>query len=980
MDNFNADQRELRITMLGKFELGWGNGRSVETFTSKVAVKNRAILGYLVLNNRSHLREDLASIFWPDKIEKSAKANLRVALNALRNAELSSYLDTQRPEITFNQHAPYWCDVQTFEALITKSRHQPEPDIQSLKKAIDLYEGEFLAGFSQPDLPIFDDWMNSLRLRLDDLAWQALDTIIRWSMKETGDYETGIFYAKRALELAPWRESAYQHLMWLLASNDQRAAALTQYERCREALKTWLDVDEPSPTTEELYVNIREMKSATKPTTVPLPPLRNPEVEAKPPFLAPLLPPFFIGRSEPLARLEQALTAVSSSPRLGIVGMGGIGKTTLALHLAHALRNQFPDGVLWANVVDEQPEEIATQWAAAYGYDLSQQYAGEERLAAVKRLLANKQALLILDDVWAGSKIRYLLPDAGRCAVLITSRMERVVRSVGARPLLLNQFSLESGRSLLLHYVDEERVSADPAAVTEICQLVGNLPLAISIAGSYLAYRPYRTLADFVVQLKQQVKPLDLAEDEQRIRETFEISWKHLDGMQSRLFVLLGLFAGRSFSLRAIHEIAQIAQADIFLVEDRLQELVQLSLLKKEGHRRYRQHALLATFAAEKLGDAPTAKERYVSYFSAFAEAHVTHYKMLQPEWGNLDTAVKFAESTQQWDAVLRLTAVLKDAWFARGRFEQARDAFKIAFHAAVRLEDEPQLARNWLWWGQACLEQGDQAEARKWLQQALDLYDELEDGIGIADAEFELARLDIEQTLPEEAERRLDRVLALRQIHNDEKGVAATLYRFARLRHRQQNNGTASELAIQSAAKQQQIGDQLGRCKTLRLLVFIMIGLKQNEVAQQYAEEALALAEVLDDLGEIAMAKRGLAATCRILGRLEEANRLAEESYASLERMGDRQAMTAVRFLQCLIKRSEEKYEEALLLAEECHDEFTRLQDHLHVAYCLVHQGDFHHIFGARETAVQKWQAALEIAKKLADQEMIDKINGRLL
>jgi tetratricopeptide (TPR) repeat protein len=295
-----------------------------------------------------------------------------------------------------------------------------------------------------------------------------------------------------------------------------------------------------------------------------------------------------------------------------------------------------------------------------------------------------------------------------------------------------------------------------------------------------------------------------------------------------------------------------------------------------------------------------------------------------------------------------------------------------------VRLEDEPQLARNWLWWGVACLEQGDQVEARKWLQQALDLYDELEDGIGIVDAEYELARLDIEETMPEEAERRLNRVLTLRQQHKDEKGIAAALYRFARLRHRQQDNGEASELAIQSAEKQGQIGDQLGRCKTLRLLVFIMIGLKQNEVAQQYARESLALAEALDDLGEIAMAKSGVASTCRILGEMEEANRLATESYAALERMGDRRSMTAVHFLQCLIKRSEEKYDEALLLAEECLDEFIRLKDDLHVAYCLVHQGDFYKIFGDRETAVQKWQAALEIAYKLNNQDMVEKINGR--
>ncbi|MCB9010063.1 MAG: tetratricopeptide repeat protein [Ardenticatenaceae bacterium] len=971
------NRNELRITMLGKFELGWGDGRSHKPFTAKVATKNRALLCYLVLNHRLHQREELARIFWPDNLD--GKPNLRVALNALRNAGLTSYLDTLRPEITFIQQEAYWCDAQIFETLITKSRHQNKPDIPALRKAVALYQGRFLEGFALPELPLFDEWMNSLRLRYEDMMWQALDTIIRWAMKDSAYYEVGVEYAKRALELAPWRETAHQHLMWLLASSGQRDVALTQYERCREALKTLLDVDEPSPTTKELYVNIRQMKSATKPQTVPLPPLHTTLPEDEPPFLAPPLPSLIVGRLASAAELAEALTAVSGLPRLGIVGMGGIGKTTLAIHLAHTLRDHFPDGVLWANVVDEQPEEIATQWAAAYGYDLSQQNSGEERLAVVSRLLATKRALLILDDVWTGSKIRPLLPESGRCAVLITSRAERIVRSVDAEPVLLDKLSPEDGRSLLLSYIDEGRVQDNPAAIAEICELVDQLPLAISIAGSYLAYRPHRTLADFLLQLKKQIKPLDLAEDAQRIRETFELSWRYLEGNQSRLFALLGLFEGHGFSLEAIAEIAQFPRDDIYWIEDRLQELVQLSLLQAEGNHRYRQHGLLANFAQDKLGDDGSAREQFVAYFSAFAETHAAKYALLRPEWANLDTAVRLAEANQQWMAVLRLTAALKDAWFARGRFKQARQAFEIAFQAAIRLEDEPLLARNWLWWGQACLEQGDQAEARKWLQQALDLYDELEDGIGIADAEFELARLDIEQTLPQEAERRLNRVLALRQAQADEKGTAAALYRKARLRHRQQAEENAHELALESVARQQAIGDDLGRCRTLRLLVYIMIGLKQNELALQFAEESLALAEALDDLGEIAMAKKGLASSYHMLNRLEEASQLALESYATLERMADRQSMTAVRFLQCLIKRAEGKFNEAMSLAEECLVEFSHLKDDLHVAFCLTHQGDFHKQWGDMETAVQKWRAALAIAQKMGNDKVAEKINGRI-
>lgn len=970
-------QKELRITMLGKLEFGWGDGRSPKVFTADVALKYRALVCYLILNPRYHQREELATIFWPDKSKKMALANLRVALTALRGAGFSPYLDISKPEIIFNQQADYWCDVPTFESLVEHSRRLPQPDIPALIKAVNLYRGEFLAGFSQPDLAVFEGWMLGLRLRLEELMWYALDTIIQSSMKQTADFETGIRYAMRALELMPWRESAHQSLMWLLASTDQRAAALAQYERCREMLKIHLDA-EPSPTTEELYVNIREMKTPNRSNSRPLPPLRPAADQQGPPFLAPLLPPFFLGRESAVGELAATLTTADKPVRLGIVGMGGIGKTTLALHLAHRLRSNFPDGVLWANVVDEPPEEIATRWAAAYGYDISQQKTSEARLAVIGEILADKHALLVLDDVWAGAKIRPLLPETGRCAVLITSRLERTVLSVAAEPVPLSQFSPENGRQLLLHHVDEKRAMDAPEALDEICTLVGNLPLAIDIAGSYLAFRPHRTLPDFVDQLKQQLKPLDLSDETQRIRETFELSWTYLDETQSRLFALLGLFGGRTFSLEAI---AHIAQMDKYLVEDRLHDLVQLSLLSEgeRGSRRYRQHALLAEFAQEKLSNATPMQARYVSYFADFAAQHAAAYQHLQPEWGNLETAVRYAQSAQLWPMVLHFTAVLKDAWFAQGRFEQARAAFDVAFQAAVRLEDEPQLAQNWLWWGQACLEQGDVDEGRRWLQQALNLYDELADGAGVANAEYELARIDIQQTLHEEAEARLNRVLALRQAHNDELGRAAALYRLARLRHRQGNDEAARALAEDAATRQRAAVDSLGHCRTLRLLVFILIPLNQLDLAQEYAEGSLRLAQSLQDLGEIAMAQKGLAFVYRLLDRFDEAHALANQSQASLVRMGDRQSAAEVCFLRCLIFRSEGKIAEAMQLIEECLAAFTRLNDALHMTYCLIHLGDFYNIFEDRATAVQKWHEARQIALGLNNDFVLSKIDERL-
>ncbi|WP_420644226.1 AfsR/SARP family transcriptional regulator [Candidatus Leptofilum sp.] len=971
-------QKELRISMLGGFELSWGDGQNQEIITNELPDKPRALLGYLVLNNRRHQRDTLATLFWPDS--QVALASLRVALNKLKLAGLEQFLHISRNYLSFDQQSPYWFDVHAFQSLIANSRRQPEPNIAALKQAVSFYNGEFLAGFSLPSVTVFDEEILRLRQQLEQNAWNAFDTIIQASMLEKVDYGVGIQYAQRALTLMPWKEPAHRYLMWLLAHTGQKADAIKQYEYCREALKIHVDA-EPSPETEELLLEIRQHKTTAELEIVTLPPLDVADREDEPPFLASGQRPFFVGRREPIMQLERALVR-DKRPCWGLVGMGGVGKTTLALFLAHRLRAHFPDGVLWANMVESQPEEIATQWAAEYGYDLSLQRSGDERLTWLRQILAEKKALLIFDDVRSGAKIRRLLPESGDCAVLITSRTEQVVRSINAQPLALSQFALANGRRLLLHHIQDDRAINEPDAVDEICHLVGNLPLAINIAGSYLAYRPYRSLADFAELLKQRLAPHNLGEGDARLQETITLSWAHLDERQRCLFTLMSLFNGRTFSLEAIAALAEQmldSREKQYQFEDQLQMLVQFSLLQDEGQRQYRQHNLLASFGLEKLTDVEDVQKRYSRYFANFAERNAANYKLLQRDWGNLDTAVHFAEKNQQWEDVLRFTAALKEAWFKRGRFDEARHAFELAFQAAGRLEEDTLLARNWLWWGQACLEQGDQTEARNWLQKALDLYDELEDGIGIADAEFELARLDIDQTLPEAAERRLNRVLALRREQNDDSGIAATKYRFARLWHRQLNEEKAKQEAEAALARQKAVGDELGRCRTLRLLVFIMIGLNQYDVAYSYAGEALALAYKLEDLGEIALAQKGMATAYRRLGQLEAASQAAAESFAALERMGDRRSMNDVRFLQCLIKRSEGKFQEAMLLAEECQREFSRLKDTLHVTYCLIHRGDFNKELGVLQTAVHHWQDALALAKKIGNETLIQKINDRL-
>ncbi|HUM71375.1 MAG TPA: BTAD domain-containing putative transcriptional regulator, partial [Chloroflexota bacterium] len=341
---------ELRLYLLGGLQIMDGRLQDLTTILSS-AKKAQALLCYLALNNHTHYRRDLAGKFWGDKSERLAQGSLRVAISALREAGLEPYLHITHNTLAFNQYSAYWCDAETFTQLLHQFRHGAQTgDISLLQQAVDLYRGDFLDGFMLGDTPDFDEWVVVQREHWRQLVLTALDTLVN-TLLATKQYANGITYASRQLTIDPLREPTYRQLMWLLAGSGQRQAALEQYERCREWLLLQLGV-EPEEETTAVHEAIKfAPRTGTRP--LHLPTVLATEQDA-PPFQAPPLVSQFVGRRHPLAYLEAALTVRSESaewvgsllpPRWGIVGMGGVGKTTLAVQLAHRLRPYFPDGV-----------------------------------------------------------------------------------------------------------------------------------------------------------------------------------------------------------------------------------------------------------------------------------------------------------------------------------------------------------------------------------------------------------------------------------------------------------------------------------------------------------------------------------------------------------------------------------------------------------------------------------------------------------
>ncbi len=239
-----------------------------DSLTSLRSDKVRALLAYLAMEaDRPHRREKLAGLLWPGYPEASARASLRRALTDLRKAVRPAkspaiedddaeppYLQVTRQTIRFDKSSDAWVDAAAFEGL-TKKKPVDDLTIAGWEAAVDLFQGEFLEGFSLPDSPAFEEWMV---LNREQLGRQMVETLerLRECLEERGEYVRGLAHIRRAVELDPLRESAQRGLMRLLALSGQREAALAQFDACAQVLTEELGV-EPSAETSKLHELIR---------------------------------------------------------------------------------------------------------------------------------------------------------------------------------------------------------------------------------------------------------------------------------------------------------------------------------------------------------------------------------------------------------------------------------------------------------------------------------------------------------------------------------------------------------------------------------------------------------------------------------------------------------------------------------------------------------------------------------------------------
>lgn len=940
----------LALTLLGRPQI-----KLDDEVVEIVSQKAQALLYYLALTGLTVSRQSLAGLLWSDLDEAAARRNLRVELLKLRN-HLEAFIDAPRDTLALDRSQSYTIDIVRFEACVRGH----EPSFAELQEAVALYRGHFLEDFYLRDAPLFEEWMTSERERLWQLARQARLRLVEHYIGRRL-YADGIACVTELLKQEPWLEEAHQQLMRLLAYSGQRSAALAHYETASKILDDEFGVP-PSDETNALYDQIEqgELEAAATPVPSTLP------VVAAPPFQAPGALLHFVGREAELARLQGQLRSRRANRPLALVGMAGVGKTTLAAHLAHDLRTHFPDGVLWAYAASSDPLDILGSWASALGYDFSSLADVENRAAALRGVLVDKQLLFVIDDGRSASRIRPLLVGGERSATLITTRDLDVATALNATPALLTEMSPADGEGLLMRILGEERVQAEIEAARQICTLLQNLPLAVEITAQRLLSRPRRRLADIAERLQNVGERLDLAVSDRAVRTSFMVSWESLDGNLRRTFALLGVFAGRAFRAEAL---AAVAELDLYLAEDRLFSLTALSLLTEvenegDGMLRYRQHPLLADFACEQLGEDRAAQLRMVHYYVRFAQEHQTDYAALQPEWENLMAALETAHTLQEWPLVLAYAQVLTEPWFTRARYAEARRAYRLVRTAAEQLADVQALANCLLCWGRACVEQYDYAEAETLLSEGLARWETLGQSGEAAHVQYHLARIALEQADYDKAEQ----LLATSQQHftanSDQVGLSITLNQQALLAYRRGYLSEAKALCSQVLALDNAADLFAARLPTLRLLADIALEEQNFVVAEQYCNQSLTLCEELHNRSELAAVYYSLTVVARCQEKLDTAQTFAHKAIEQCDLTGNRgaKAMTLHELSRIYVRVGE--YTLATNSSEEGMNLLLSIPDNFNLVYILRQLGEAYHAAGRLDNAQNSWQAAFTLAQ----------------
>jgi len=689
----------------------------------------------------------------------------------------------------------------------------------------------------------------------------------------------------------------------------------------------------------------------------------------------------FVGRDQEIREIIALLAPqfLAQTNVVAIVGMAGVGKTTLAACIAHRLKEQFQDGVLWARVSTDNPLDILQSWAQAYDYDFNTISSLESRAAAVRNMLSDKQTLIVLDDVGSLEVGRLLLPSGSGCSILITTRNQDIAIALNAYCFDLPELTIDQSLELLTNTLGADRVGEENEAAHTICEFLDHLPLAVEIIAQRLASRPRQKLAAIAERLRAASFRLDLRISDRAVRTSFLVSWDNLDVEQRRIFTLIGVFEGRSFSVEAL---AHVADLEPTLMPETLMDLAALSLVGEDGER-YRQHLLLVDFAREKLTEAESIDEaipalRMAEYFLTLTQENQTNYAVFDSELESIMFGMGTAHRLGEWQLVLDYADSLTEPWFTRAEYARARQGFEWAVESTKALGRLDREARFLCNLGTAYVEQSDYDRADGILTQSLQIgyREEIEDVI--ADVQFQRATILIERSNYQEAEKLLSESEEIRTRLGNVSGNSDIIYWQGFIAYQSEKLELAHTYCREAIGIQEREKDNLGLIRTYRLLADISSRNNDIDDALNHNQRALNLAQELQDQGEYAASLYGLGKSYRRLGDLERSEKILEKCLELFQKMDSRRYMAFTQFELGLIKRARNELATAVDYLQQSVSQIRILQDQFNLVVMLHLLATLEEQVSNINTVRKTCQEAIDIARRINHPDL-DKLTSYL-
>jgi DNA-binding SARP family transcriptional activator/Tfp pilus assembly protein PilF len=616
---------EVRFHILGPLQVT-RDGRPLDVPKSAVL---RGVLGVLLLADGEPLSvHRLAATVWQDHDGQVSRGAVQVGVSRLRAwvSSIAGATTAVSVEHAADGYrlitAPDTVDLARLRTLVVAAEGTADPvhRYDLLLSAMQLRRGAVLADLVSVDMsdPLFRAADDAIRDCALAFAAAAL------AVDRPGE---AVPHLEGLAEIAPFDEPIHASLIDLLAAAEQPAAALVHYERLRSRLADEYGVA-PSETAQHAHLNVLARDRPIEPSAA------EQLTRSTAPAQLPIGAAGFTGRTAELARLDGLMPPVDDSGGarttvVAINGTAGVGKTALAAHWAHRIRDRFAGGQLYVNLRGFAPTgpmdplEALAGFLRALGEPAENIPADTDEAAALYRTrLADTRALVMLDDARDVEQIRPLLPASSGCLVLVTSRnrLGGLVAREGAHRITLDVLTVQEAIELLTNILGAERVRAEPSATQDHARACANLPLALRIAAANIIERRARSIGDYVAELADgnRLAALHVEGDEHSaIRAAFNLSYAALDPEAQRMFRVLGLLPGNDVGVDGAAALAGTPPGTARRILDRL---ASAALIVEHEPGRYAFHDLLRLYAAECAHSDPSADregacERYFEWY-----------------------------------------------------------------------------------------------------------------------------------------------------------------------------------------------------------------------------------------------------------------------------------------------------------------------------------------------------------------------------